>query len=218
MSLLTDLINLVLHVDVYLTQFVQAFGPLTYALLFAIVFCETGFVVTPFLPGDSLIFISGALAGAGTLDIALLFAVFSAAAIIGDSVNYWLGHAIGPKVFHERAGKLFKEEYVTMAHDFFEKHGGKAIVLARFVPIVRTFAPFVAGMGSMSYGRFFLYNVIGGVVWVALFLGAGYFFGGLPIVKDNLSLLVLAIIAVSLVPAAVKMLPALLKGKKAHAD
>lgn len=216
MSLLTDLLNLVLHIDVYLGQFIQAFGPMTYALLFAIVFCETGLVVTPFLPGDSLIFISGALAGAGTLDMTLLFVVFTAAAIIGDSVNYWIGHRIGPKVFHERAGALFKEEYVGMAHDFFEKHGGKAIVLARFVPIVRTFAPFVAGMGSMSYGRFFLYNVAGGVVWVAMFLAAGYFFGGLPIVEDNLSLLVLGIIAVSLVPAAVKILPTLLKGKKAH--
>lgn len=211
MEPLAYLIDFVLHLDKYLNAIVQSYGPLTYALLFAVVFCETGLVVFPFLPGDSLIFIAGALSAAGSLNVALLFAVFGAAAIVGDSVNYWLGHAIGPKVFHDRAGRFFKEEYVTMAHDFFEKHGGKAVVLARFVPVIRTFAPFVAGMGSMSYRRFLLYNIVGGIAWVALFLGAGYFFGGLPVVQANLSLVIIGIIAVSLLPAAAKIAPGLLR-------
>ena len=206
MSIITDFINFVLHLDQSLGAIIQQFGPWTYVILFAIVFCETGLVVAPFFPGDSLIFVSGAFAASGLLNIELLFITLSLAAIIGDTVNYWIGHFVGPKVFAQEKSRFFKKEYLKRAHDFYEKHGGKAIIIARFVPIIRTFAPFVAGIGEMSYRRFIAYNIIGGVGWVAAFLLGGYYFGNLQVVKDNLSLTAVIIIIVSFIPAIVEFL------------
>jgi len=206
MSIITDFINFVLHLDQSLGAIIQQFGPWTYVILFAIVFCETGLVVAPFFPGDSLIFVSGAFAASGLLNIELLFITLSLAAIIGDTVNYWIGHFVGPKVFAQEKSRFFKKEYLKRAHDFYEKHGGKAIIIARFVPIIRTFAPFVAGIGEMSYRRFIAYNIIGGVGWVAAFLLGGYYFGNLQVVKDNLSLTAIVIIIISFIPAIVEFL------------
>jgi membrane-associated protein len=206
MSIITDFINFVLHLDQSLGAIIQQFGPWTCVILFAIIFCETGLVVAPFFPGDSLIFVSGAFAASGLLNIELLFITLSLAAIIGDTVNYWIGHFVGPKVFAQEKSRFFKKEYLKRAHDFYEKHGGKAIIIARFVPIIRTFAPFVAGIGEMSYRRFIAYNIIGGVGWVAVFLLGGYYFGNLQVVKDNLSLTAIIIIIVSFIPAIVEFL------------
>jgi membrane-associated protein len=168
--------------------------------LFAIVFAETGFVVTPFLPGDSLLFAAGALAGLGYLNIILLYALLLAAAILGDSINYWIGNKIGPRVFTKENSRVFNKEYLEKTRRFYEKHGGKTIILARFIPIIRTFAPFVAGVGKMNYRWFLTYNITGAVLWVTGFLFAGYFFGGLPIIKDNFHYTVLIIILVSILP------------------
>jgi len=206
MTLIEDFINFILHLDQSLGAIIQQFGPWTYVILFAIIFCETGLVVAPFFPGDSLIFVSGTLAASGLLNVELLFIVFSVAAIIGDTVNYWIGHFLGPKVFTQEKSRLFKKEYLKKAHEFYKKHGGKAIVLARFVPVIRTFAPFVAGIGEMSYRRFIIYNIVGGIGWVAIFLSGGYYLGNLQIVKDNLSLVAIGIIIVSLIPAIVEFL------------
>jgi membrane-associated protein len=208
---ISELVDFVLHVDKYLGIIISMFGPLTYAILFLIVFCETGLVFTPFLPGDSLLFISGALAGTGALELPLLFSVFVLAAILGDTVNYWAGKYIGAKVFRNENARFLKKEYLEDARKFYEKHGGKAIVYARFVPFIRTFAPFVAGMGRMSYPRFLAYNVGGGILWVTMFLLAGYFFGSVPLVRDNMTLVIYGIIAVTLVPAASKAVPAIIK-------
>jgi membrane-associated protein len=183
MGLIESLIDFVLHVDKYLNFLIQTFGPWTYLILFLVIFSETGFVATPFFPGDSLIFIAGAFASSGSLNIEWLIILFSLAAIIGDTVNYWIGHFAGPKIFHRKNARFFKKEYLDTAHEFYEKHGGKTIVLARFIPVIRTFAPFVAGIGEMSYQRFIIYNIIGGVAWVAVFTLGGYYFGSLPIVK-----------------------------------
>ena len=200
-----ELIDFFLHVDVHLEDFVRTYGAWVYALLFAIVFAETGLVVTPFLPGDSLLFAAGALAGAGALDVRLVSVLLLIAAIAGDAVNYSIGRYAGPRVF--RADKrdatwqrLLNREHLDRAHEFFERHGGKAVVLARFVPIVRTFVPFVAGAGAMRYGSFVFYNVAGALLWVATCVGAGYAFGNIPVVKDNFTLVALGIIAVSLLP------------------
>jgi len=206
MSIITDFINFVLHLDQSLGAIIQQFGPWTYVILFAIIFCETGLVIFPFFPGDSLIFVSGAFAASGLLSIELLFITLSLAAIIGDTVNYWIGHFVGPKVFTQEKSRFFKKEYLKSAHDFYEKHGGKAIIIARFVPVIRTFAPFVAGIGEMSYRRFIAYNIIGGVGWVAVFLLGGYYFGNLQVVKDNLSLTAIVIIIVSFIPVIVEFL------------
>lgn len=215
MITIVDLINFIIHLDQNLSLIIQKYGPMTYLILFLIIFGETGFVVTPFLPGDSLIFIAGAFASNGSLNIVWLFILFTLAAIIGDTVNYWIGHFLGPKVFRKKDSRFFKKEYLDDASKFYEKHGGKTIVLARFIPIIRTFAPFVAGIGKMAYGRFIVYNILGGVVWVALFLFGGYFFGSLPIVKENLTLIIFAIIFVSLIPAAVKFLSGI-KSRSSH--
>jgi membrane-associated protein len=201
MELLTYLIDLILHVDRHLSELIQQFGPWVYGLMFLVTFCETGLVVTPILPGDSLLFALGAFAGLGQLDLTTLMVLLIAAAILGDSVNYWLGSLAGPRIFRGENVRFLNRKHLDKTHEFFERYGGKAIIFARFVPIVRTFAPFVAGMGRMTYRRFMAYNVIGGVVWVTLFLLAGYFFGSREFVKRNFTLVILAIIVVSVMPA-----------------
>jgi membrane-associated protein len=207
MELLQHLIDFILHIDQHLAELTQKYGLWTYAILFAIVFCETGLVVTPLLPGDSLLFAAGALAALpdSALNVHLVVLLLCAAAILGDTVNYWIGHTLGPVVF-ERNSRFFKREHLVRTQAFYEKHGGKTIVLARFFPIIRTFAPFVAGVGRMHYGRFIGYNILGGILWVVLFTYLGYFFGNLPFVKDNFSLVVLAIIVLSLLPGLLELL------------
>ena len=207
MSFLRTLVDYVLHLDHYLVQLIQTYGGWTYLILFGIVFLETGLVVTPFLPGDSLLFAAGALAAKGAMDVRLLFVLLAVAAILGDSVNYWIGRAVGPRVFRENV-RFLNRKHLDRTHRFYEKHGGKTIFLARFIPIVRTFAPFVAGVGTMSYARFWAYNVVGGVVWVGGFLLAGYWFGNLPVVKNNFSLVILGIIVVSVLPIVYEVLRA----------
>ena len=203
MDWMTQVIDLFLHLDHHLVEIFTKYGVWTYAILFLIIFLETGIVVTPFLPGDSLLFAAGALCASGGLNPVLLFVLLATAAILGDTVNYAIGRATGPRVFREDV-RWLKREYLERTHRFYEKHGGKTIILARFVPIVRTFAPFVAGVGTMSYGRFVMYNVVGGIVWTALFIFGGYFFGNLPIVKENFTFVILGIIFVSIVPFAVE--------------
>ena len=188
-----------MHLDKHLAELTARYGAVTYAILLAIIFCETGLVILPFLPGDSLLFAAGALAGLGQLDPWLLFGGLSAAAIVGDSVNYAIGKRIGRRAF-DGGLRFLKREHLDRTHAFYEKHGAKTIVLARFVPIVRTFAPFVAGVGAMSYGRFIAYNILGGVLWCGLFVWAGYFFGNMQVVKDNFSLVILGIIILSILP------------------
>ena len=199
MELLLKAIDIFIHLDKYLGDIILQYGTLTYLLLFFIIFMETGLVVTPFLPGDSLLFAAGTFAAIEALDVRILFLLLTAAAIIGDTVNYWIGHIIGPRAFTGEV-RFLKKEYLDRTHEFYERHGGKTIILARFIPIIRTFAPFVAGIGAMSYGYFIAYNVIGGLAWVALFTFGGYFFGNLPAVKHNFSLVVMAIIFISILP------------------
>lgn len=199
MELFSNLIDLVIHLDEHLSVIIQNYGVWTYLFLFAIIFLETGVVITPFLPGDSLLFAAGTMAGLGALNVWVLFFSLSLAAILGDSVNYWIGHKIGPRAFSGNV-RFLKKEYLDRTHEFYEKHGGKTIILARFVPIVRTFAPFVAGVGAMTYGRFITYNVVGGIAWVGIFTFLGYFFGNLPFVQNNFSFVVLAIIVISVLP------------------
>jgi membrane-associated protein len=213
MNIVQDLINFILHVDQYLIFLIQTFGLWTYVILFGVIFAETGLVVTPFFPGDSLIFIAGAFAGSGTLNIMWLFGVFGLGAIIGDTVNYWIGHSLGRKIFHEKS-KYFKKEYLVEAEKFYERHGTSTIIIARFLPIIRTFAPFVAGIGKMNYKKFITYNVVGGIAWVSLFLFAGYFFGTIPIVKGNLPLVIYGVIILTLIPAILKFTGHVLKSKK----
>lgn len=192
--------DIILHLDEYLNQLVSTYGVLTYGILFLIVFAETGLVVLPFLPGDSLLFAAGAISALGSLNIWLIVSLLGLAAILGDTVNYWVGHFLGRKIVDNPKIKFINQEHIDKTEQFYKKHGTKTIILARFVPIVRTFAPFVAGVGSMHYATFALYNVIGGIVWVALFTGLGYFFGGMPIVKDNFHYAVFVIIGLSVVP------------------
>jgi membrane-associated protein len=205
MEWITYLVDLFLHLDRHLGDIIQNYGAWTYLILFAIIFCETGLVVAPFLPGDSLLFAAGALAGGGKLDPLWLFVLLSAAAIAGDTVNYWIGAYIGPRAFSGEI-RFLKKEYLDRTHAFYEKYGGKTIIIARFVPIVRTFAPFVAGIGAMNYARFIVYNIVGGVAWVALFIFGGYWFGSRPFVKHNFSLIVVAIIIISVMPMVVEYL------------
>lgn len=205
------LIDLFLHLDVHLARYVAEYGVLVYGLLFAIIFAETGLVVTPFLPGDSLLFACGALAATGSMDISVVFIVIAAAAILGNSVNYFIGRAIGPRVFAATDSqglmhRLLNRKHLDRAHEFFEKHGGMAVVLSRFAPIIRTFVPFVAGAAAMNASTFLLYNVVGGLAWTVLCVGAGYAFGNVPVVKDNFSLVAIGIVAVSLIPIALEML------------
>ena len=199
------IIDLILHMDKYLGQIIQEYGTWTYLILFMVIFMETGFVVTPFLPGDSLLFAAGTFAGMGYLNIGILFALMAIAAIAGDTVNYWIGHKVGPRAFSGNV-RYLKKEYLDRTHAFYEKHGGKTIIIARFIPIIRTFAPFVAGVGAMTYGRFISFNVIGGLAWVALFTLGGYFFGNLPFVQDNFSIVIIAIILISVMPAVIEFL------------
>jgi membrane-associated protein len=195
--------ELLLHLDRHLAEFVNQYGAWIYALLFAIIFSETGFVVTPFLPGDSLLFAAGALAAVGEMNVHTLFILLTLAAVLGNTVNYVVGHFLGEKVFSDNA-RFLKQQYLDRTHRFFEKHGGKTIILTRFVPIVRTFAPFVAGAGKMSFSRFQTYNVIGGIAWTASFIYGGYFFGNLPFVKENFTLVILGIIIVSIIPGIIE--------------
>jgi membrane-associated protein len=207
MNILTDLLDLFLHLDEHLTVVTQTYGSLTYFFLFLVIFMETGLVVTPFLPGDSLLFAAGALAalpGTG-LNVGLLFVLLFAAAVIGDTVNYGIGKAIGPRVF-EQNYRFLKREYLERTQAFYAKHGGKTIILARFVPIVRTFAPFVAGVGTMRYRQFILFNIMGGFLWTLLFIFGGYFFGNIPIVKENFELVIIGIILISLLPMVIEWL------------
>ena len=201
MDLLARIVDFVLHIDVHLDQLIRSYGAWTHLILFAIVFCETGLVVMPILPGDSLLFAVGAFSARGSLDLALVLGLLTVAAILGDTVNYWIGHLLGPKVFHRDDVRFLNRKYLERTHQFYEKYGGKTIIIARFVPIVRTFAPFVAGVGAMSYGRFLLYNVVGGVLWIFLFVLGGYFFGNIPIVRRNFTFVILAIIVLSIMPA-----------------
>jgi Uncharacterized membrane-associated protein len=200
MSWIKKLIDVILHLDRYLNVIIQSYGNWTYALIFIIIFCETGLVVTPFLPGDSILFATGALAANGTMKLITLFLVFYSAAVIGDTVNYHIGKKIGNKIFEKDNLKYINKDYLKKAHVFYEKHGSMTIVVGRFVPIIRTFVPFIAGVGEMKYSKFIVYNMLGGLMWVALFLFGGFFFGNLPIVKDNFSYVLIAIIFISLLP------------------
>jgi len=223
MELVHWFVDFFLHLDRHLAEVIQAYGTWTYALLFAIVFLETGLVVTPILPGDSLLFAAGSFAalqqpdGSPVLSFPLLFVLLSVAAIVGDTANYAIGAYLGPKVFHFPRSRFFNPEHLRKTHAFYEKYGGKTIIIARFVPIVRTFAPFVAGIGAMSYAKFIVYNVAGGLLWVAVCLSAGYFFGNLPLVRQNFSLVILAIVVISILPALVEYLKHRAEAKRAAA-
>lgn len=206
-ELVTMLFDFVLHLDRHLGAIIAQYGVWTHLLLFLIVFCETGLVVTPFLPGDSLLFAAGTFAALGSLDVHLLVLLLAVAAIAGDTLNYWVGAWAGPRVLNGRS-RWLRQDYLERTHRFYERHGGKTIILARFVPIIRTFAPFVAGVGAMSYRRFLLFNIVGGVVWVALFSYAGYFFGNIPVVRRNFTIVIMAIIVISVLPIAIEFLRA----------
>jgi membrane-associated protein len=205
MEFLNFIIDLFLHLDEHLNVIIQDYGTWTYGLLFLVIFLETGFVVTPFLPGDSLLFAAGTFAALGSLNVALLLVLLFSAAVLGDTANYWIGHRIGPRVF-EQDMRFLKREHLEKTQRFYAKHGGKTIVLARFVPIVRTFAPFVAGVGTMSYTHFIGYNILGGFLWTSLFIFGGFFFGNIPAVKENFEFVILAIILVSVLPMVVEYL------------
>lgn len=206
MEFIQLVIDFILHIDRHLAELTAAYGPWIYGILFLIIFCETGLVVTPFLPGDSLLFVAGAIATQDTMNVHLMVVLLIIAAILGDAVNYSIGRFFGAKLFANPDSKIFRRRYLEITEAFYDKHGGKTIILARFVPIVRTFAPFVAGMGHMPYRRFATYNVIGAVVWVTLFSYAGYFFGNLPVVQSNLHYLIVAIIFVSILPGVIEVI------------
>ena len=208
MEFLAPLLDIVLHLDKHLEVLVATYGIWIYAILFAVIFSETGFVVTPFLPGDSLLFIAGARAALGNMDISLLILTLTAAAVIGNTVNYSIGRYFGPRVFHWENSRLFNKAALMKTHLFYEKHGGKTLVISRFLPLFRTFAPFVAGIGSMSYARFTLFNVIGAVAWVVSLTLAGYWFGNMPWIKQNLTLVIVGIIVLSLLPVVIGALKA----------
>ena len=206
MEFLNTFLQILLHLDKYLDLVIRNYGSWTYAILFLIIFCETGLVVTPVLPGDSLLFAAGALSATGSLEAGWLFALLSAAAIAGNTVNYWIGWFIGPKVFRTEGVRFLNREYLDRTHRFYEKHGGITIVVARFMPIIRTFAPFVAGLGFMNHARFMVYNVTAGIAWVGIFVFGGYYFGNIPIVRRNFTFVILAIIVISVMPAVIEFL------------
>jgi membrane-associated protein len=215
MVVFPDLLEILLHLDKHLLELCTQYGPWVYAILFIIIFCETGLVVTPFLPGDSLLFAVGSLAAIQALDFTLSIVLLTAAAVLGDTVNYWIGDYVGPKVFHQENSRFLNKEYLLRTHRFYEKHGGKTIIIARFLPIIRTFAPFVAGIGSMTYRRFIAFNVVGGALWVLLFVPAGYFFGSVPLVKNNFSLVIIALVLIPGIPSVVEVVRMQLKKRKA---
>lgn len=203
MDIIIYLIDFFIHLDKYLPIIIQSFGIWAYVIVFLVIFCETGLVVTPVLPGDSLLFALGAIAAQGALNIEILLISLCIAAISGDTVNYSIGHFIGPKVFHYEDSRFLKKEYLLRTHQFYEKHGGKTIIIAQFMPIIRTFAPFVAGVGAMTYSKFILFNITGCITWVCLFLLGGYFFGNISSVKSNFTIVIIAIVIISVMPGIV---------------
>jgi len=205
MEFLQYLIDLFLHLDKHLSEIINQYGTLTYAILFLVIFAETGFVFTPFLPGDSLLFAAGTFAASGSFNVHILFVILASAAFIGDNVNYWVGRKLGSKLF-ERNNRFLKKEYLDKTHKFYEKHGGKTIILARFFPIIRTFSPFVAGLGSMRYSRFLINDIAGAIIWVSIFVYTGFFFGNIPIIKNNFSIVIVAIILISVLPAIIEFI------------
>jgi membrane-associated protein len=204
MELLKYAFDIFMHLDTYLGAIIKDYGMWTHVLLFIVIFCETGLVVTPFLPGDSLLFAAGTFAALGALDLFWLVVTLSIAAVAGDTVNYWSGCIVGPKVFSSKESRWLNREYLDRTHKFYEKYGGKTIIIARFMPIIRTFAPFVAGIGSMTYGRFITYNVVGGVAWILVFTLAGYFFGNIPMVQRNFTMVIMALVIIPVIPAVVE--------------
>jgi membrane-associated protein len=208
MEVLETLISFVLHPDQHLAWLLEHYGSWVYGVLFLVVFAETGLVVTPFLPGDSLLFVAGTLSGMGELDVQVVMLVLFAAAVVGDNTNYWIGRLVGPRVFSQDAGRFFRREHLERTQHFYERYGGRTVIIARFVPIVRTFAPFVAGVGRMHYPRFLAFSVVGTVLWVGGFVGAGHLFGNLPVVRKNLTLVILGIIVLSVMPGVIEYLRA----------
>ncbi len=206
MELIRQLLDILLHLDRHLDTIIQQYGVWTYLILFLIIFCETGLVVTPILPGDSLLFAVGTFAARGALDLGLVLLLLSVAAVAGDTVNYAIGYRVGPRIFRKEGVRFLNREYLDRTHRFYERHGAKTIVIARFVPIIRTFAPFVAGVGRMSYARFVTYNVAGGVGWIAALVLGGYLFGNIPVVRQNFTLVIFAIIALSILPGVIEFL------------
>lgn len=204
MELIKQAFDILIHLDTYLGAVIRDYGVWTHMLLFLIIFCETGLVVTPFLPGDSLLFAAGTFAALGSLNLTWLAVTLSIAAVAGDTVNYWIGSAAGPKVFASGKSRWLNRDHLHRTHEFYERYGGKTIIIARFVPIIRTFAPFVAGIGSMTYPRFIAYNVIGGIAWILIFTLGGYFFGNIPIVKRNFTLVIMVIIVISVMPGVIE--------------
>ncbi len=215
MDLMLFLVSFVVHIDKHLDQLIDMFGVLTYVILFLIVFCETGLVVTPFLPGDSLLFALGAFAARGSLDLWLCYVLMLIAAIGGNTVNYFIGRKVGDSIYNKGGNRLIKKENIDRTIRLFEKHGGKTIVITRFMPIIRTFAPFVAGMGKMDIRRFVIYNIFGGFIWVTLFMLVGYFFGNMPVVEENFSMIILGIVGVSFLPVVVAKIASMISGRKA---
>jgi len=206
MEWIHQFVDLFLHLDRHLDAVILQYGVWTYLILFLIIFCETGLVVTPILPGDSLLFAVGTFAARGSLELSVVLGLLILAAIAGDTVNYWVGHLVGPKIFSREKVRFLNKDHLKRTHEFYEKYGGKTIILARFMPIIRTFAPFVAGIGSMTYGRFLTYNVIGGVLWIAVFIVGGYYFGNIPVVKKNFTLVILVIIFLSILPPIIEFI------------
>jgi len=204
MEFMITFIDFFIHLDRHLTEMIQYFGVWSYFIVFLIIFCETGLVVTPILPGDSLLFGLGTLAALGALQVEWLLILLSIAAVSGNIVNYAIGYFVGPKIFHRENVRFLNRAYLDRTHQFYEKHGGKTIVIARFLPIIRTFAPFVAGIGKMTYSRFIFYNVLGSVAWIAVFILGGYYFGNLPVVKSNFTLVIFAIVAISMLPVVIE--------------
>lgn len=215
MDLLTSFIDIVLHLDAHLLALTQQYGVWVYAILFLIIFAETGLVIAPFLPGDSLLFVAGALCGMGALQLELLIPLLMVAAFSGDNTNYWIGRLIGSRLLSRTDGRLIKRKHLDKTHAFYEKHGGKTIIFARFFPIIRTFAPFVAGIGLMHYRQFALFSALGGLLWINSLTVAGYFFGNIPVVKDNLILIILVIVAISLLPAFIEFFRQLINRRSA---
>jgi len=206
MEFIKTVIDIFIHLDRHMNLVIQNYGLWTYLILFLIIFCETGLVVTPFLPGDSLLFAAGAFAAMGPLDVTWLFCLLSIAAVAGNTVNYWIGYYVGPKIFHRENVRFLNRRYLARTHRFYEKHGGKTIIIARFMPIIRTFAPFVAGLGFMNLWRFSIYNATAGIAWVGIFVFGGYYFGNMPMVKQNFTFVILAIITISVLPGVIEFL------------